>query len=92
MVFNERTFHGEKPVIDALHPTKAERESALASALAAAGGIDATDIEVIAADDGMHLRGVVTTREEVDKCLFLAEQMGLRVVNELTVINIVPDP
>lgn len=86
MVFSERTFHGEKPVVEKLHPNRAEGESALAAALAAAGGIDATTIEVVAGADGFHLKGTVGSQEEMEKCLFLGRKLGLPVVNELRIV------
>lgn len=85
MVSSKRTFHGEQPVIEVLHPNQAETETALSAALAAAGGIDASDIQVIRADDGIHLRGTVMSTEELEKCLHLARSTGQPVINELTV-------
>lgn len=86
MVFSERTFHGEKPVVETLHPNAAESESAFAAALAAAGGIDATTIEVVAGADGFHLKGTVGSQEEMEKCLLVGRKLALPVINELQIV------
>lgn len=87
MVFGKRTFHGELPVMDHLHPAKAREEQKLSEAIAAAGGIDGSDVEVIWAADGVHLKGTVLSTQTLENCLTLARQTGAPVINELRVVT-----
>ncbi|MBB3444678.1 BON domain-containing protein [Rhizobium sp. BK379] len=72
MVFKEQTFHGQQPEAEAEYANRATLESAVANALAVAGGIDASDVEVTAEDDEIVLSGNVGTVDEIERATVIA--------------------
>ena len=67
MVFKEQTFHGLEPEMEAEIANRASVEAAVANALAIAGGIDASDVEVTMERDQIVLSGTVGTVGEIDR-------------------------
>lgn len=72
MVFKEQTFHGLEPEIDAEIANRASVEAAVANALAIAGGIDASDVEVTMEDVRIVLTGTVGTVGEIERATVVA--------------------
>ncbi|MGR9170521.1 BON domain-containing protein [Rhizobium sp. KDH_Rht_773_N] len=72
MVFKEQTFHGRQPEAEADYTNRATLEAAVANALAVAGGIDASDVEVTAEGDEIVLSGHVGTVEEIERATVIA--------------------
>lgn len=72
MVFKEPTFHGLEPEIEAEIANRASVEAAVANALAIAGGIDASDVEVTMEDDQVVLTGTVGTVGEIERATAIA--------------------
>ncbi|MDR6668172.1 BON domain-containing protein [Rhizobium sp. 1399] len=72
MVFKEQTFHGHLPEAEAEYANRATLESAVANALAVAGGIDASDVEVTAEGDEIVLSGHVGTVDEIERATVIA--------------------
>ena len=52
MVFKAATFHGAELYLESEQTRRSALESAVANALAVAGGIDASDVKVTAAGQG----------------------------------------
>ncbi len=67
MVFKEATFHGQQPEIEAEFVNHATLEIAAAEALAVAGSIDASDVQVTAENEEIVLTGTVGTVEEIER-------------------------
>ncbi|MDR7145628.1 BON domain-containing protein [Rhizobium sp. BE258] len=67
MVFKEATFHGKQPEIEAEFVNHATLEIAAAEALAVAGSIDASDVQVTAENEEIVLTGTVGTIEEIER-------------------------
>jgi osmotically-inducible protein OsmY len=67
MVFKEATFHGKQPEIEAEFVNHATLEIAAAEALAVAGSIDASDVQVTAENEEIVLTGTVGTVEEIER-------------------------
>jgi osmotically-inducible protein OsmY len=81
MVFKQATFHGRSPEIDAKPVDYASLEKAVAAALAAAGGLDASDVEVTAQGDTIILSGRVASTYEIERASTVACSVsGVRVV------------
>ena len=81
MVFKQATFHGRPPEIDAKPGNQASVEKAVAAALATAGGIDASDVEVTAEGDTIMLSGLVGSAYEVERATTVAHSVaGVRAV------------
>jgi len=81
MVFKAATFHGDEPEVETEHSTRATLETAVANALAVAGGIDACDVEVRAHGQEITLDGSVGTPQEIARATVVAEAVdGVRVV------------
>ncbi|MBB3915710.1 osmotically-inducible protein OsmY [Rhizobium pisi] len=72
MVFKEQTFHGLEPEIDAEIANRASVEAAVANALAIAGGIDASDVEVTMDEGRIVLTGTVGTVGEIERATVVA--------------------
>ncbi|UVD56355.1 BON domain-containing protein [Rhizobium sp. Pop5] len=72
MVFKEQTFHGLEPEIDAEIANRASLEAAVANALAIAGGIDASDVEVTMEESQIVLTGTVGTVGEIERATVVA--------------------
>ncbi|PKA42573.1 BON domain-containing protein [Rhizobium sullae] len=72
MIFKEATFHGKQPGIAAESVDHASLERAVAGALATAGGIDASDVEVTAEGDDIVLTGTVGTVDEIERATAVA--------------------
>ncbi|MDC7744502.1 BON domain-containing protein [Rhizobium binxianense] len=73
MVFKEQTFHGLEPEIETEIANRALVESAVANALAIAGGIDAADVEVTMDEDQVVLTGTVGTVGEIERATAVAK-------------------
>ncbi|RUM24977.1 BON domain-containing protein [Rhizobium vallis] len=73
MVFKEQTFHGLEPEIDAEIANRASVEAAVANALAIAGGIDASDVEVTMDEGQIVLTGIVGTVGEIERATAVAK-------------------
>jgi len=67
MVFKEATFHGRQPEIETEFVNHAALEIAAADALASAGDIDASDVQVTADDNDIVLTGTVSTVGEIER-------------------------
>lgn len=72
MVFKEPTFHGLAPEMEAEIANRASLEAAVANALAIAGGIDASDVEVTMEEDQVVLTGTVGTVGEIERATAVA--------------------
>jgi osmotically-inducible protein OsmY len=72
MVLKEATFHGERPEIEEEFVNHATLEIAVAEALAVAGAIDASDVEVTAQEDEIVLSGTVSSVEEIERASSIA--------------------
>ena len=72
MVFKEPTFHGLEPEIEAEIANRASVEAAVANALAIAGGIDASDVEVTMEEGQVVLTGTVGTVGEIERATAIA--------------------
>ncbi|TCL72705.1 BON domain-containing protein [Rhizobium sp. BK251] len=76
MVFKAATFHGLAPEVEIDHFTRAALETAVANALAAAGGIDASDVTVTVVGDGeVVLAGTVGTLAEIERATTVARSV-----------------
>jgi osmotically-inducible protein OsmY len=73
MVFKEQTFHGLEPEMEVEIANRASVEAAVANALAIAGGIDASDVEVTMEDDQIVLSGSVSTVGEIERATAVAK-------------------
>ncbi|OWV71569.1 transporter [Rhizobium sp. R634] len=81
MVFKEPTFHGLEPETEAEVANRASVEAAVANALAIAGGIDASDVEVTMEEDQIVLTGTVGTVGEIERATAIARAVeGVRAV------------
>ncbi|OHV18443.1 BON domain-containing protein [Rhizobium sp. RMa-01] len=81
MVFKEQTFHGLEPEMEAEIANRASVEAAVANALAIAGGIDASDVEVTMENDQIVLTGTVGTVGEIERATAVARAVeGVHVV------------
>ncbi|WP_064713706.1 BON domain-containing protein [Rhizobium bangladeshense] len=72
MVFKEPTFHGLAPEVEAEIANRASLEAAVANALAVAGGIDASDVEVTMEEGQVVLTGTVGTVGEIERATAVA--------------------
>lgn len=66
MVFKPQTFHEIPPQAEMDDPTSSLLEADVAAALARAGTIDASRVEVTAADGTVTLQGFVGSLAEID--------------------------
>ena len=72
MVFKEQRFHGLEPEMEAEIANRASVEAAVANALAIAGGIDASDVEVTMENEHIVLTGTVGTVGEIERATAVA--------------------
>lgn len=68
MLFKDRTFHGNPPQDDVLH-ARSVLEAAVASRLAAAGTLDASDLSVVVHGSEVAITGSLSCREEIDRAM-----------------------
>ncbi|CDZ56386.1 MULTISPECIES: BON domain-containing protein [Neorhizobium] len=83
MVFKHQHFHETSPEVEAEFPPSATLEGAVSDALASAGGIDASDVAVIASGSEITLSGTVQLETEVAR----AEEVALSVAGVTGVRN-----
>lgn len=83
MVFKHQHFHETPPEVEAEFPPGATLEGAVSDALASAGGIDASDVAVIARGSEVTLSGTVQLESEIAR----AEEVALGVAGVATVRN-----
>jgi osmotically-inducible protein OsmY len=83
MVFKHPSFYQEQPEIENEFPGKATLEGAVSDALASAGGLDASDVTVIAQGSEVALGGSVFQMEEVTR----AEEVARNVAGVTAVRN-----
>ena len=72
MVTKSGTFFGRESEAEIDDRTKAEGEAAVADALATSGGVDASDVHVVADGRAIVLSGLVATRDEVESAAVVA--------------------
>ena len=83
MVYKHQHFHETTPEVETEYPPAAVLEGAVSDALAAAGGIDATDVSVTATGSVITLTGTVLQEAEVRR----AEDVALSVTGVTEVRN-----
>ena len=83
MVFKHQHFHETPPEVEAEFPPSATLEGAVSDALASAGGVDASDVAVIARGSEVMLSGTVQLESEIAR----AEEVALGVAGVGTVRN-----
>jgi osmotically-inducible protein OsmY len=83
MVFKHPNFYETKSEIEIEFPNRAVLESAVSDALASAGGLDASDVTVIAEGSEVALAGSVFQVEEITR----AEEVALSVAGVTAVRN-----
>ncbi|CDZ48321.1 BON domain-containing protein [Neorhizobium galegae] len=83
MVFKHQHFHETPPEVEAEFPPSATLEGAVSDALASAGGIDASDVAVIAHGSEVTLSGTVQLESEIAR----AEEVALGVAGVTSVRN-----
>ncbi|MDE1991259.1 MAG: BON domain-containing protein [Rhizobiaceae bacterium] len=88
MVFKAATFHGVQPNFEGGMNRRSQLESAVANALAVAGGVDATDVVVTAAGQEIRLDGSVATPEEIERATMIASSVfGVRLVRNRIMVG-----
>ena len=93
MVFKEQTFHGLEPEMEVEIANRASLEAAVANALAIAGGIDASDVQVTMEDDKIVLTGTVGTVGEIERATAVAKAVeGVHSVRNQILLGGVKDP
>lgn len=81
MVFKEQTFHGLEPEMEVEIANHASVEAAVANALAVAGGINASDVQVTMEEGQIVLTGAVGTVGEIERATDVAKAVdGVNVV------------
>lgn len=83
MVYKHQHFHETTPEVETEYPPAAVLEGAVSDALAAAGGIDATDVAVTATGSVITLTGTVLQEAEIRR----AEDVALSVTGVTEVRN-----
>ncbi|MCQ1850722.1 BON domain-containing protein [Neorhizobium galegae] len=83
MVFKHQHFHETSAEVEAEFPPGATLEGAVSDALASAGGVDASDVAVIARGSEVTLIGTVQLESEIAR----AEEVALNVAGVTTVRN-----
>ncbi|MCC2611654.1 BON domain-containing protein [Neorhizobium sp. Rsf11] len=83
MVFKHQHFHETTAEVETEFPPRAVLESAVADALASAGGVDASDVTVTVQGGEVTLGGVVQVPEEISR----AEEVARGVPGVTTVRN-----
>lgn len=76
MVFKPQTFHETPPQVEIDDPTAAALEARVAEALARAGAVDASAVEVTAADGVVTLTGTVGTPREIETITEVASRVA----------------
>ncbi|CAN7471040.1 BON domain-containing protein [Neorhizobium sp. LjRoot104] len=72
MVFKHQHFHETPPEVEAEFPPSATLEGAVSDALASAGGIDASDVAVVAQGSEVMLSGTVQLESEIARAAEVA--------------------
>ena len=83
MVFKPQTFHEIPSQAEMDDPTNSHLEADVAEALARAGALDASRVEVTATDGAITLEGFVTSRSEIAA----AGEVAGRIAGERAVDN-----
>ncbi|CDN55554.1 Putative periplasmic or secreted lipoprotein [Neorhizobium galegae bv. officinalis bv. officinalis str. HAMBI 1141] len=83
MVLKHQHFHETPPEVEVEFPPSATLEGAVSDALASAGGVDASDVAVIARGSEITLSGTVQLESEIAR----AEDVALNVAGVTTVRN-----
>ncbi len=76
MVFKEPKFFGMEPEIEREFVNHAALEIAVADALASAGGIDASGVDVTAEGEEVVLSGTVATVGEIERATAVAQAVS----------------
>lgn len=88
MVFKEPTFHGLQPEVEAEIANRASLEAAVSNAIAVAGGIDGSEVEVTADGSDITLTGTVATVEEIERAAVVAKAVaGVQSVRNLVLLD-----
>lgn len=67
MVFKHQHFHEKLPETEVEFPARATLEGAVSDALASAGGVDASEVSVIAHGSEITLTGTVQLQKEIGR-------------------------
>jgi osmotically-inducible protein OsmY len=80
MVLKDPTFHRLEPEVELEFGNREALEAAVANALATAGGIDASDVNIVVSDgDRIVLSGTVATVGEIERATVVAQAVeGVR--------------
>jgi osmotically-inducible protein OsmY len=73
--FKHQSFHEELPVVETEFPPRAVLETRVADALAVAGGIDATGVNIVAEGTTIVLSGSVMFESEVKRAEEIARSI-----------------
>jgi len=93
MVFKEQTFHGLEPEMEAEIANRASVETDVANALAIAGGIDASDVQVTMEEGRIVLTGTVGTVGEIERATAVAKAVdGVHSVRNQILLGGINDP
>ena len=88
MVFKPQTFHEIPPHAEMHDPTTAMLEAGVAEALARAGAIDASRVEVTAANGAITLQGFVSSLAEIETAGEVAESVaGVTVIDNRLLVE-----
>lgn len=88
MVFKPQTFHDIPPQSEIDDPTSSHVEADVAEALARTGALDASRVEVTAANGAITLQGFVTSSREIDAATEVARCVeGVKVVNNKLMVE-----
>jgi osmotically-inducible protein OsmY len=85
MVFKQQTFHEADPTVEREFPPEATVETAVAAALASAGGLDASNVTATAKGSQITLAGTVLRPGEVAR----AEEVARSVPGVVSVVNMI---
>lgn len=85
MVFKHPNFHENPSTVEVEFPPSATLESAVSDALAVAGGIDATGVQVVAEGNTIVLTGSVLDESEIARAAEIARSVKgvIQVHNEI---------
>ena len=83
MVFKHQHFHETPAEVEVEFPPRATLEGAVSDALASAGGVDASDVTVVASGSEITLTGTVLLEREIAR----AEEVARGVVGVTDVRN-----
>jgi osmotically-inducible protein OsmY len=76
MIFKQARFFGEIPEIELEFANHASLEEAVANALAVAGGLDASDLNVTVDNRDVVLSGTVATVAEIERATAVAQAVA----------------